>query len=63
MVDEIRKDESPVSSPSSARGKAKDVEREATSEKKEEKPSLGMRLKAIWKKTGLNPVVLLIMAK
>ena len=54
MVDEIRKDESPVS---------KDVEREATSEKKEEKPSLGMRLKAIWKKTGLNPVVLLIMAK
>lgn len=63
MVDEIRKDRSPVSTPLSGQGMAKDAEKEDTPEKKEERPSLRMRLKAMWKKTGLNPAILLIMAK
>jgi len=66
MADEVRKDKSPVSPSSSARRMAKDAEREAapkSDEKKEEKKSLGMTLKAMWKKTGLEPSVLLIMAK
>ena len=66
MADEIRKDESPVPVPSSPRGMDKDAEREAmpqSDEKKEEKQSWGMKLKAMWKKTGLEPTVLLIMAK
>jgi hypothetical protein len=66
MADEVREDKSRVSPSSSARGMAKDTEREAAAksdEKKEEKKSLGMTLKAMWKKTGLEPGILLIMAK
>ena len=66
MADEIRKDKSPVSPSSSARRNAKDGDNETTPEsdgKKEEKKSLGMKLKAMWKKTGLELPVLLIMAK
>jgi hypothetical protein len=66
MADEVRKDKSPVSPSSSAQRMAKDTKREAAAksdEKKEEKKRLGMTLKAMWKKTGLEPGLLLIMAK
>jgi len=44
----------------------KDAEREPipqSDEEKEEKQSWRMKLKAMWKKTGLEPAVLLTMAK
>jgi len=66
MADEIRKDESRAPLPSSPRGMDKDAEREAipqSDEKTEEKQSWGMKLKAMWKKAGLEPAVLLTMAK
>ena len=66
MADKVREDESPVAPSSPGRGMAKDAEREAaleSDEKEEEKKSLGMTLKAMWKKTGLELPILIVMAK
>jgi len=63
MADEIRKEKSTVSPSTPGHEMANGAEMEAAAIPDEKKKSIGMKLKAIWKKTGLSPAVILIMAK